>query len=86
MPISEIDLIRSRLGFSGIPITETGKLGSRLLGIVTNRDIDFIENRSIPVREVMTVALVTGIELFFTYLFLVDMFMNTISFRGDFLS
>ncbi len=30
-------------GFSGFPVTEDGKLQSRLLGIVTNRDVDFRE-------------------------------------------
>jgi len=32
-------------GFSGFPVTETGKMGGKLLGIVTRRDMDFVANR-----------------------------------------
>jgi IMP dehydrogenase len=58
--ISDIDRIKKEHGFSGIPITEDGTLGTRLVGIVTNRDIDFEADRSRPLREVMTTNLVTA--------------------------
>jgi IMP dehydrogenase len=35
--------IKNKFGYSGIPITENGKLGSKLLGLVTSRDIDFLD-------------------------------------------
>ncbi len=52
--IADIDLIKSKYGFSGIPITENGNLNSRLKGIVTNRDIDFETDRSKKLSDVMT--------------------------------
>ncbi len=39
-PVSKIDAIKSKYGFSGVPITENGKMGQKLMGIVTNRDIE----------------------------------------------
>jgi len=52
--LMDVDLIKSQFGFSGVPVTECGKMGGKLLGIVTNRDIDFIDDRSTPLRDVMT--------------------------------
>ena len=58
--ISDVDKLEAEFGYSGIPITVDGKLGSRLVGIVTNRDIDYIDDRSIPVKDIMVTELVTG--------------------------
>lgn len=58
--IADIDTIKQRYGFSGIPITESGELDSKLVGIVTNRDIDFEKDRTRPLREVMTTELFTA--------------------------
>jgi len=52
--IEDVDLIKARFGFSGVPICEKGTLHSKLLGVVTNRDVDFVEDRKTPVTEVMT--------------------------------
>lgn len=51
------DVIESKKknGFTGYPITENGKLGGRLIGIVTSRDIDFREgDPHLSLKEVMT--------------------------------
>ncbi|TCD66212.1 inosine-5'-monophosphate dehydrogenase [Steccherinum ochraceum] len=53
--------VKERLGFSGIPITDTGSLGGKLLGIVTNRDVQFASPAT-PLSEVMTTDLVTAPE------------------------
>ena len=58
--IADIDAIKEKYGFSGIPITENGKLESKLLGIVTNRDIDFETNRNKKLSEVMNTDLLTA--------------------------
>jgi len=52
--ISDVDAIKARYGFSGVPITKDGKMNSTLLGIVSNRDIHFHEDRHTPLSNVMT--------------------------------
>jgi IMP dehydrogenase len=60
--LSDIDAIKQKRGFSGVPITEDGKMESKLLGIVTNRDIDFVVDRETLIKDVMTTDLVTAPE------------------------
>lgn len=54
--VSDVLDAKRRKGFSGIPITENGQLGGKLIGIVTARDIDFLDedSRSKPIMNVMT--------------------------------
>ena len=59
-PISTIDHIKKSMGFSTVPITQDGKVGSKLIGIVSSADIDFVEDRTTPVSAVMTTNLITG--------------------------
>jgi IMP dehydrogenase len=48
--LSEAEALMSRYHISGVPITEEGKL----VGILTNRDVRFVENLDHPVYEYMT--------------------------------
>ncbi|KAI0321228.1 IMP dehydrogenase [Amylostereum chailletii] len=51
--------IKARLGFCGIPVTDTGALGGKLVGIVTSRDVQF-HSASSSLSEIMTTELVTA--------------------------
>ncbi|KAL4076686.1 IMP dehydrogenase/GMP reductase [Scleroderma yunnanense] len=57
--VADVLDIKARLGFCGIPITDTGSLGGKLLGIVTSRDIQF-ELPTTPLNEIMTTDLITA--------------------------
>ncbi|MBU4533309.1 MAG: IMP dehydrogenase [Eubacteriales bacterium] len=48
--IREADALMGRYRISGVPVTENG----RLIGIITNRDIRFVENFEQPIGNVMT--------------------------------
>jgi IMP dehydrogenase len=61
--VKDVYDIKHKYGFCGIPITEDGKMKSKLLGIVTLRDIDFLqseEDLNKKLSEVMTTDLVTA--------------------------
>jgi IMP dehydrogenase len=60
--ISKIDEMKAMSGFSTVPITMNGKVGGKLVGMVTSRDVDFISDRSKKLSEVMTRQLVVGRE------------------------
>eukprot|EP00794_Sanderia_malayensis_P007404 gene7404-8224_t len=54
--VNDVLELKKKFGFSGFPITDTGKVGGRLVGMVTHRDIDFLrpEEYGMPVSEIMT--------------------------------
>ena len=52
--LEDVVRIKKVLGFSSFPITVDGKMGNQLLGIISNRDTAFIEDRTIQVKEFMT--------------------------------
>ena len=52
--LADLDEISETKGVSGIPITSTGKIGGKLLGIITSRDSDFVTDRSTQASTIMT--------------------------------
>jgi IMP dehydrogenase len=49
-PVSEALRLMAKFQISGVPITREG----RLVGILTNRDLRFVDDKTLPVSEVMT--------------------------------
>jgi hypothetical protein len=41
--VGELLELKEKCGFSGFPVTFNGQIGSKLLGIVTLRDVDFLK-------------------------------------------
>jgi IMP dehydrogenase len=55
MTLEELDVLGRTKGFTGFPVTEDGRMGSKLLGLVTKRDTDFVQNRNgVRVADIMT--------------------------------
>ncbi|XP_046584097.1 inosine-5'-monophosphate dehydrogenase 1-like [Haliotis rubra] len=54
--VADIVQAKRQYGFSGIPITDKGHMGEKLVGLVTQRDIDFFtrDQYHTPISEVMT--------------------------------
>lgn len=51
--LGDAEAIMAKYHISGVPITQNG---SRLVGILTNRDVRFMTDMSIPISELMTPA------------------------------
>ncbi|KAF7726206.1 inosine-5'-monophosphate dehydrogenase [Apophysomyces ossiformis] len=58
--VADVKHIKATQGFCGIPITETGALNGKLVGIVTARDIQFHADDSSLLKDVMTIDLVVA--------------------------
>jgi len=67
--IQDVFDAKSEFGFSGVPVTDTGKMGGKLIGLVTMRDIDFLPEKSWkkPVSQVFLVYLIKFIYAFTTH-------------------
>jgi len=51
--VRDVDRLVEEMQFTGFPITEDGKLGSKLLGLVTSKETDFLTDRNALLRDVM---------------------------------
>lgn len=58
MKLADLDKLRSGCGFSGFAVTADGSMGSKLLGLVTKRDTDFLRDR----ETVIVSAIMTKVE------------------------
>lgn len=52
--VADVADAKTMFGFSGIPVTDTGEMGGRLIGLVTQRDVDFlsVDEYSLLISEV----------------------------------
>ncbi|OJJ46991.1 hypothetical protein ASPZODRAFT_95561 [Penicilliopsis zonata CBS 506.65] len=58
--VADAKELKAKWGFGGFPVTENGTLRSKLIGIITTRDIQFHPNPEDPVTAVMATDLVTA--------------------------
>ncbi|EGP90873.1 unnamed protein product [Zymoseptoria tritici ST99CH_1A5] len=58
--VGEAIALKEQWGFGGFPVTESGQLRSKLIGIVTPRDTQFHSDHDAPVTDIMSRDLVTA--------------------------
>ncbi|KAL9613137.1 MAG: hypothetical protein Q9167_002302 [Letrouitia subvulpina] len=58
--VGEAKQLKEKWGFGGFPVTENGTLRSKLVGMITTRDIQFHPSLEDPVATVMSTELVTA--------------------------
>jgi IMP dehydrogenase len=52
--LEDVIKMKESRGFSSFPITDTGEMGGRLVGIISNRDTSFNDNPNVKIKEFMT--------------------------------
>mmetsp|Transcript_23102 Transcript_23102/g.50020 ORF Transcript_23102/g.50020 Transcript_23102/m.50020 type:complete len:534 (-) Transcript_23102:343-1944(-) len=52
--VGDVMALKERHGYSGIPITDSGEMGGKLMGIVSNRDITFVNDSAVKLKKIMT--------------------------------
>mmetsp|Transcript_129749 Transcript_129749/g.361455 ORF Transcript_129749/g.361455 Transcript_129749/m.361455 type:complete len:532 (-) Transcript_129749:47-1642(-) len=60
--LMDVDRIKEKMGISGVCITENGKLVSKLVGFISSRDHDTVEDRSTKIADVMVTKVIKGQE------------------------
>ncbi|MCJ1442918.1 MAG: hypothetical protein MMC23_003415 [Stictis urceolatum] len=58
--VGEAKALKEHWGFGGFPVTENGTLRSKIVGMITTRDLQFQTNLDDPVTTVMSTELVTA--------------------------
>ena len=60
--VRDVNNAKKHFGFSGIPVTDSGHMGEKLVGLVTQRDIDFLtqDDFGTPLSDVSTYIFVLG--------------------------
>ena len=53
-PLSDLDALATRRGFTSVCVTDTGAVGGKLVGLVTSRDSELVSNRATVLSSVMT--------------------------------
>ncbi|KAI4839441.1 inosine-5'-monophosphate dehydrogenase [Plasmodium brasilianum] len=58
--VSDVLETKNKVGYKSYPITVDGKVGSKLVGIITGVDYLYLTDKTKKIRDVMTTDLVTG--------------------------
>lgn len=58
--VQEVWKMKEMHGFTGVPITDTGEMRGKLIGLVTNRDIDFLADQNTKLKDIMTTDLIVA--------------------------
>ncbi|CRG96755.1 inosine-5'-monophosphate dehydrogenase, putative [Plasmodium gallinaceum] len=58
--VADVLETKKRVGYKSYPITVDGKVGSKLVGIITSVDYLYLTNKSKKIRDIMTTDVVTG--------------------------